>query len=168
MSGPPAPPALPDVDYLYGDGPRRPGELHEPLALGRELQDRLVRSARRAGLPVDLTARLLIEAALLVGDLEALGAPDAAQELDVVAARARVERRMSAAEADYLRSLGLRRWAPGPGATIPVRLVGRLASIDVAAALDGDATRAVAWEAAALLQARTMLEWGLAVILRTR
>jgi hypothetical protein len=75
---------------------------------------------------------------------------------------------MSAAEADYLRRLGLRRWAPGPGATIPVRLIGRLASVDVATALDGDATRAVAWEAAALLQARTMLEWGLAVILRTR
>lgn len=168
MSGPPAPPALPDVAYLYGDGPRRPGELHEPLPLGPEAQDRLLRSARRAGLPVDLTARLLIEAALLVGDLKALGAGDAAKELDVAAAGARVERRMSAAEADYLRRLGVCRWAPSPGAAIPVRLIGRLASLDVASSLDGDATRAVAWEAAALLQARTMLEWGLAVILRAR
>lgn len=168
MPAPPAPPPLPDVAYLYDDRPRRPGELHEPLALGPEAQDRLARSACSAGLPLDLTARLLIEAALLVSDLEALGAPDAARDLDTVAAHATVQRRMSAAEADYLRRLSVRRWAPGPSATIPVRLIGRLASVDVACALDGDATRAVAWEAAALLQSRTMLEWGLAVILQAR
>lgn len=168
MPAPPAPPPLPDVAYLYRDGPRRPGELHEPLALDPEAQDRLARSARSAGLPMDLTARLLIEAALLVADLEALGAPGAAPDLDIAAAHATVQRRMSAAEADYLRRLSVRRWAPGPSATIPVRLIGRLSSVDVGAALHGDATRAVVWEVAALVHARTMLEWGLTVILRAR
>lgn len=168
MPAPPIPPPLPDMAYLYDDRPRRPGELHEPLALGPDIQNRLARSACNAGLPLGVTAGLLLEAALLVSDLEALGASDAARDLDPVAARATVRRRMSAAEADYLRRLSVRRCAPGPSATIPVRLIGRLGSIDVAAALDGDAERAVAWEAAALLQSRTMLEWGLAVILRAR
>lgn len=86
--------------------------------------------------------------------------------LDNAAARAEVRHRLSAAEADYLRHL---RFPPGMRQTlltVPVRLLGRLGELDVTAALGGDPARATAWELAALLDGRTMLEWALAVMLR--
>jgi hypothetical protein len=160
------PPPLPDLPHLYDEAIRRPGELHEPVVLDDAQRVALARAARRAGLPTGITGRLLIEASLVSEDLASLRAYGAAKRLDAAAARARVRRRLSAAEADYLRHL---RHPPGMHQTlltVPVRLMGRLDDIDIADALCGDPVRAAAWESAALLDGRTMLEWALAVVIR--
>jgi hypothetical protein len=160
------PPPLPDLPQLYDEAIRRPGELHELVVLDEEQRFALERAAQQAGLPTGITGRLLIEAALVSEDLASLCATAAAERLDAAAARARVRRRLSAAEADYLRHLrhptGLRQTL----LTVPVRLIGRLDEIDIGAALGGDPVRAAAWEIAALLDGRTMLEWALAAVLR--
>jgi hypothetical protein len=159
------PPPLPDLPALYDDAIRRPGELHEPVILDAAQHVALDRAARRAKLPTGVTGRLLLEAALVceeLGGLRAIAAPD---RLDEAAARAKVRRRLSAAEADYLRHL---RNPPGMRQTlltVPVRLISRLHGLDVARALGEDPARATAWEMAALLAGRTMLEWALAVML---
>jgi hypothetical protein len=154
----PAPP-LPSVEHLHEHAIRRPGELHERLDLATPLLRRAEGAAQRAGLGLGLAAALLVEAALVRVDLAAIGAV-VESELDRIASIAHVRRPMSAAEADYvstLRGPGFARTLP----TVPVRLVGRLGAIDLERALAADAAQAARWEAAALLEGRTMLEWAL-------
>ena len=119
----------------------------------------------RADIATALAGRLLVEADLLSRDLA--GWSEAVDYLDRAAAAERVSHRLSSAESAYLKSLGAAQ-APGTaGALItPVRLVGRLGDVDLPTAMAGDARRAAAWERAAVLQGRTMLEWGLLVALR--
>jgi hypothetical protein len=45
-----------------------------------------------------------------------------------------------------------------------VRLIGRLSVVDIARALKADVRQAARWEAAALLEARTMVEWALMTV----
>lgn len=162
----PAPP-LPDVSWLCEGGPRRPGELHEPIALGLDAEHHLERAAGLAGQSPALAARLLLEAALLRHDLRRMGRPGDEAVLDEAARAARVSRRMSAAEADYLRALRAPARRERSGAvTVAVRLLARLDEIDLVATVRGDAQQAARWEAAALMEGRTMLEWGLFVALR--
>jgi hypothetical protein len=163
----PSPTPLPDVAWLCEQGPLRPGELHEPIAFGGEAEGRLEDSATAGGLSPALAARLLVEAALLRKDLLLAGAVQADAVLDEAARTARVCRRLSAGEADYLRALGMAGRRERAGAvTVPVRLLGRLDEIDLVAALARDAMQAVSWETAALMEGRTMLEWGLLAALR--
>jgi hypothetical protein len=162
----PAPP-LPDVSWLCEVGPRRPGEFHEPIALGSAAECQLKRAADLAAQSPSLAGRLLLEAALLRHDLTRIGRSDDEVVLDEAARAARVSRRMSAADADYLRALRApARREPGGAVTVAIRLLARLDDIDVVVALGGDAQQAARWEAAALMQGRTMLEWGLLVALR--
>jgi hypothetical protein len=120
-----------------------------------------------AKVSASLAARLLLEAALLRHDLRAAGAVNVDEQLDQAARAGRVCRRLSAGEAAYLRALGTASRPGRSGAvTVPVRLLGRLDDIDVAAALAKDAGQAVSWETAALMAGRTMLEWGLLAALR--
>jgi hypothetical protein len=167
VSSGPAPSPLPDVGWLCEQGPRRPGELHETVAFGGEAERQLERSASAGRVSPSLAARLLLEAALLRRDLQAAGAARADGLLDHAAGAARVCRRLSAGEADYLRALRMASHPERTGAvTVPVRLLARLEEVDLAAALGGDARQAVSWEAAALMAGRTMLEWGLLRALR--
>ncbi len=147
--------------HAYDDRLRRPGELHEPVPVPPASTVAVERAAAAAGVSTGTAVRLLIELALVRRDVAAVGRAGVEPQLDAAAASAVVCRRLSAAEADYVR--GLRRGcAGGPTlATVPVRLVGRVAEVDVESALAGDLPRAVAWEVAAVLSGRTMLEWAL-------
>jgi hypothetical protein len=116
---------------------------------------------------VSLAVRLLLEPALLRRDVGLARAVHIAGRLDEAARSARVCRRLSAGEADYLRTLALGRAPEQVGAvTVPVQLLARLDELDLDGALDGDALQAVSWEAAAVIEGRTMLEWGLLTVLR--
>ncbi len=151
----------PELGHAYDDRLRRPGELHEAVPVPPGSAPAVERSASTAGVPTGTAVRLLIEAALVLADLAAIGRTGMESWLDEAAAGAVVCRRLSAAEADYV--MGLRRGhASGSTvATLPVRLIGRVAEVDGGSALAGDLPRAVAWEAAAVLSGRTMLEWAL-------
>lgn len=166
VAAPDSPPPLPELSQLFDDSIRRPGEFHEPVILNIRQRGLLDGAARRVRLPTGVTGRLLIEAALVRADLASFEAPIDVGRLDDTAARAEVRRRLSAAEADYLRHL---RYPGGISATlltVPVRLIGRLGDVDLGSALDGDPTRAVEWEIGALLEGRTMLEWALVSTMR--
>jgi hypothetical protein len=114
-----------------------------------------------------LAARLLLEAALLRRDLSLASAVRVDGLLDEAARSARVSRRLSAGDADYLRALALsRRPEQGGAVTVPVRLLARLDELDLERELDGDVRQAVTWETAAVIEGRTMLEWGLLTVLR--
>lgn len=161
---PPATPqALPDCEHLLALSPRRPGELHEPLGVALQPGCALAEHAATAGVAVDLAAALMLEAQLLLEDLEAFGAaPPPAQPTSA----ARVTRRLSAAEADYLRALTLRRRLPKSGAppkrlVLPVRLLPHADPRRLARAAEGDLGRTLDWEVAALLAGMTLREWGL-------
>ena len=158
------PPPLPCVEHLGDAVARRPGELHEPLQLGATALSSAAAMARRAQLPLGLAVRLLVEAAFVHEDLASRGAAYE-EKLDIAAAAAVVSRRLSAAEADYLRALQSRDVA-STLPTLPVRLIGRLDTIHLAQTLTGNARRAALWETAALLEGRTMVEWALSVALR--
>jgi len=153
-------PPLPSVAHLYESAVRRPGELHERVDLEADTLRHAVTGARRAGLPLGLTVGLLVEAALLRADVAAIDAGNVECELDRAAATRRVTRRLSAGEADYVRTLwgsGFARTVP----TVPLRLFGRLAAVDLDEALAAEPAQAARWEAAALLENRTMVEWAL-------
>jgi hypothetical protein len=166
VDAPPEPPPLPELPQLFDDSVRRPGELHEPVALNGQLRGLLNAAARQMRLPTGLTGRLLIEVALVIADLARLGLDlgTGLDRLDDAATGAVVRRRLSAAEADYLRHL---RHPDGVSETllsVPVRLAGRLHEVDLGVALRGDPVRAVTWEVGALLAGRTMLEWALVAL----
>src|SRR5436309_2536833 len=115
--------SLPDLAHVYEDPLRRPGELHEIYPVTGRVLSTLKGSALQAAMPTGTAARLLIEAELVRADLNAIGRRDAQRRLDEAAVGGRVSRRLSAAEADYVR--GLRR---PPGyvptlVTLPVRLI---------------------------------------------
>lgn len=157
--------ALPSVEHLYDSGVRRPGELHEPFDLDTGSLRRAEAAARRAALPLGLTVGLLVEAELARADLASIAGTAVEGVLDEAAALTKVTRQLSAGEADYLRLLrgaGFSRTLP----TLPVRVLGRARALDLAAALDADVARAARWEAAALLDGRTMLEWSLLALAR--
>jgi hypothetical protein len=117
---------------------------------------------------MELAGALLVEAALVRRDLEDLDMPHGEELLDRAAADARVTRRLGAAESDYLGALRSSHESGRAGAlALPVRLLRRLAELDLTEALDGDAERAAAWEAAAVLNGRSMSEWALFIALRT-
>jgi hypothetical protein len=164
LPSPPEVVAVPELGHAYDDRLRRPGELHEAVLVPPGALRAVERSALAAGVPTGTAARLLIEAALVRADLAVAGRTAGEGRLDEAAAAAVVCRRLSAAEADYVRSLRYGGMSGPTVATVPLRLIGRVAEIDVELALAGDLRRAVAWEAAAVLSGRTMLEWALMTV----
>jgi hypothetical protein len=161
---------LPSVEDLLGRAEiRRPGELHEALHLSRPAAQRVASAAAEATLAIDVAGTILLEAALVVMD-----AADAGRALATPARGPVVRRALPAAEADYLRSITMRRppCAAGPPPTtisVPVRLTGRLVEIDAEAALVSvEIEIALAWEIAAVAAGRTMSEWALWTLLSVR
>lgn len=155
---------VPELGHAYDDPLRRPGELHEAVPVPPGSAQAVERSALRAGVPSGTAVRLLIEVALVLADLAAIGHDGAESRLDEAAAGAAVCRRLSAAEADYVRGLRRGLLTGSTLATVPVRLIGRVAAMHIEPALRGDLERAVAWEVAAALSGRTMLEWALMTV----
>jgi len=154
---------LPDCGGLLACA-RRPGELHEPIALAAELGERLAARAARNGIDVSVAGTLLIEAKLLRRDLAALGLQGLTSEL---AQRAELPARpLSSAEGNYLRSLTIRRptatrKAPVAKLSLPVRLLGRIDAALIPRALEGPLAEAICWETSALARGSTIGEWGL-------
>jgi hypothetical protein len=160
----PEPPPLPTGEALVV-GPRRPGELHDVVALGAA-SEVIAAKAVRSRVDVDVAATLLFELHLLATDCSAAGRP-----LPTAPASAAPRRRLSAAEADYLRVLTLRPGAvaaPATRAALPVRLLPRITpTVIAAAAALADLEEAIRWETAALVEGRTIGELGLVLALRT-
>lgn len=150
-------PPLPSGELLVVDA-RRPGELHDVLALGKAAS-LVAAKATKARVGLNLAVTLLIELHLLQLDFA-----DVALPLPVPPPPAVPARRLTAAEADYLRALTLRRAraaTPIQRAAVPIRLLPRVTPAAVASAARGDLEHAIAWEVAALLEGRTIAELGL-------
>jgi hypothetical protein len=163
-----APPELPSSDELLGwVAARRPGELHEALRLSTPAAEQLAATANAARVSTDIAGTVLLEAAIVVNDAGA----SARTPLRAAASSTGVRRRLTAAEADYLRALTMRRRESAPVAapatlSLPVRLVGIVADMDVDAAIDAvEIDAALSWETAALISGRTMAEWAFRVLL---
>ena len=162
-------PVLPSADELLGSAvARRPGELHEAVRLSARAAEHLAAVATTAGVSTDIVGTVLLEAYLVVSDAGVCAPTSLAA---AACSSVGVRRRLTAAEADYLRvlTMGRRTSAPAPApATIslPVRLVGRIDAADVDAAIDMmDIDTALSWETAALISGRTMAEWSFHVLL---
>lgn len=160
----PAPPPLPTGEVLVATA-RRPGELHDVVALGRS-SGLIAATAARSRIGVDLAVTLLLELQLLACDCAAAGLA-----LPAVPPISSPRRRLSAAEADYLRVLTFR---PGADATsvdrvaLPVRLLPRFSSSVIEAAASAvDLEEAIRWEVAALLEGRTIAELALLLALQS-
>lgn len=158
LVGPPESRPLPTGEALVATA-RRPGELHDVVMLGQSREAVAVKAAR-SRIGVDLAATLLLELHLLICDCAAAG-----WALPVTPTMSAPQRRLSAAEADYLRVLTFRPDAtatPEGRAALPVRLLPRFnLSVIAAAASAVDLETAIRWEVAALLEARTVGELGL-------
>lgn len=158
-------PALPTAAELLGPRDiRRPGDLHEALPLSASAAAQLSNRAADAGVSVDVAATVLLEAALVLTDLDQSQTgllPTTADSEQVVRLR------LTAAEASYLRALTLgrqvetRRLVPETVA-IPVRLVARVGQLDIDRSLNAVALEvALVWEIQAVAQGRTIGEWAL-------
>jgi hypothetical protein len=117
---------------------------------------------------VDLAVAVTLERSLAAADLAGAGIEIVAR-LDALAVDVRPSGAVGGATALYLRQLsgGERRERGSPRNrvgpfSLPGRLVARLASLDgeaVPGLLEGDLELSIAWERAALLEARTVGEW---------
>ena len=130
-------PPVPDAGELLGAFVRRPGELHEAFPLPAPAAHWLAEEVARCGVEADVLGSVLLEASLVAEDLalERLAALEPAP-FD------KLQRGLSAAEADYLRVLtvarrsrSVRRVPPQAVIAIPVRLGWRLSAVDVVQAL---------------------------------
>jgi hypothetical protein len=163
---PPAVP-LPDAGSLLASYARRPGDRHELVELCPRAATAVELAAAGVGIAVDVAAALLLELAWLTNRLTALDGADVIGLLDERACCAqRVQRRLTAAEADYLRSLMMARpRAPASSlrncVAVPVRLLGRVDQ-DALASAAAQLERAASWEAAAVVVRVSMSEWALA------
>jgi hypothetical protein len=140
---------------------RRPGELHEAIALDADAARRLTAEALADGTSPSVALTVKLEAALVVEQLRARGVADPIGLLDAIARAQRPVHALSTAEADYARSLTLDRiGGHAHGLTVPVRLHSRLLTHDVEALLNVvDLQRAIRWELAALRAGATLGEW---------
>jgi hypothetical protein len=163
-------PRVPSACELLGSKVRRPGELHEPLALEKDTAQWLENEASSLGVTADVVGSVLLEAGLLADDL----GPAAFQP--VPPAGTAPTRPLSAAEGNYLRVLTLRRAAarsrPGAAAqtiAVPVRVALRLPGRPTAELLRAvDGSLALAWERSAVLEGRTLSEHVLLAAMRAR
>ncbi len=167
-SGEPTP--LPDVEPLLRACVRRPGDRHELVELRAELVDALEPTAALLGVSLDVAVSVSIEAAWLRRRLTELDCCELIRALDERAdVDHQVQRELSAAEADYLRTLVMTRrraLQPRHRIAIPVRLLGRFEP-DAAVTSTEELSQALRWEAAALLARVSMSEWGLTQALAT-
>ena len=160
----PLPPLPSPKDLLDAESPRRPGELHEALALPHYTAKDLVERAARSGLTVDVAASLALEAGHLRMRLPQL------QQLRPCGGE--ISTALPEASARYLRSLTMgRRRHSAPArvpstVAIPIRLIPRLGATDIEELIDlVPLEQAIAWEIAAVSTGQTMSEWALGLLL---
>lgn len=127
----------------------------------------LAAAAAKHGIAFDIAAAVTIERSLAVNEIANQQA-NLVTAIDQQALAARARRTVGGACAVYLRQLAGGQTArahcsaPGVPISLPGRLTARLVSFDeeyVIELLDGDLALALAWERAAVLEARTIGEW---------
>lgn len=150
-----------DDDEIRAWDVRRPGEVHRALALEPAAATRLRAEAAADGTSPSVALTVKLEAALAVERLRAHGIADPVLLLDRIADGQRPVHALSAAEADYARSLTLDRFGGHEhDLTIPVRLHSRVQTHDVETLVDAvGLCRAIRWELAALRAGATLGEW---------
>jgi hypothetical protein len=152
------PPEFPRGTALAGSV-RRPGDVHDVIAIPDGVRGVIERKAETSSIPSALAATLLVELHLLERDVAD------APALMPVAPEPVVDLRLAAAHANYLRALTWHR----PGfvpfvdgtAALPVRLLARLTAETITDAARGDLELALRWESAAIAAGRGMAELGL-------
>jgi hypothetical protein len=130
-------------------------------------------AAADIGVSFDVAVAVTVERSLAVRDLDGLHEGQIKQ-LDERALSLRLDREVGGAVAVYLRQLSGGSVPTGVSAgvgpvSLPARLAARLAQTDPAdmpGLLDGELPMALAWERAAVSQARTIGEWGAREALR--
>jgi hypothetical protein len=160
-----------------------PLETGEPCASGAELlclspSRRLTRfldAAAHAGLDAPLAVRLALERAVVLRDGRdlRLDVERVRRTLGREARRARATRQLSARQADYVRVLYRERprqsqpVAGGLSVAIPDELLTQVRdTIPETVLQPGAVPEMLAWERAARLEGRTMLEWSLKMLAR--
>jgi hypothetical protein len=148
--------------------PGRPWDEMSPWwAPQHPIVRRLAVAAAEHCLAFDIAAAVAIERSLAVNEIADLQA-NLVAAIDQRALAARARRTVGGACAVYLRQLAggqsarAHCSAPGVPVSLPGRLTARLVSFDdeyVIGLLDGDLALALAWERAAVLEARTIGEW---------
>jgi hypothetical protein len=162
---------------LLSDEQARPTAIDRLTVPSSPRLDRFLEAAARAGLSAPEAIRLGIEHALVVRDTQ-LG------DLDVESARRLLRRRAAVArpchpltnnEAAYVRRLGAGRAVPAPPAgsdvavDLPPNLLTRADGTVTEVALhEGIVEEMIGWELAARMEARSMSEWALKVLLAWR
>jgi hypothetical protein len=168
-------PPLPPVEVPEGDpfatcrraDPCRPVDHLEPWRVASvPCVQAVARAAAARGLHLDTAIALLCELRFSLEDLDELRV--AVDQLDEAAARSRIDVALPAADASYLRALlNGAKLSPEPSLPahrtvgLPARLSARLARTHgpVPLLTADDLDRAVAWEAAAVTEGRTLGEW---------
>lgn len=144
----------------------RPADRCEPWPVedGPQLRS-LAAAADVCGLSLELAAVLVVERALLAGELAEYGFDGLPRRLDAMAARAKVTVELAEPLSAYLAALSRRRPRGAAGSlprllAVPMRLTERILARPGRPQLDATLLRsALAWERAAVLEGRTMSEW---------
>lgn len=144
----------------------RPADRCEPWPVDDGMQLRaLAAAAATGGISLELAAVVVVERALLAGELAGRGVDELAGRLDGEAARARVAVELSEPLSAYLGALSGRRRGGAAGPlprllVLPMRLTERILARRGPPQLDAVLLpSALAWERAAVLEGRTMSEW---------
>jgi hypothetical protein len=157
----------------------RPGETFEPIFVEASCDLALLaKNAAQVGIPLELAFALAVESNLAMDDLEELGF-ERGQSTSVLNQRARltgVEMDLSPASGAYLRLLmnprpqsRVTNVSEGAILGVPARIHERLNRSFPETLLERTLSleQAVAWEAAAVVDGRTLTEWALFVVAST-
>lgn len=166
---------LPELGDVLPSSVRRPGELHEFVPLDPLIGQQIAQHAAEVGLKPDVAATIALEALIAVSWLDDHGVKNAAAMLSEFASQSVVTRGLSAADANYIRSITAERGRAQTSKTsphsiaLPVRLMNKFSAEVLAEALrDIDISAAVQWEIASLMDGRSLAEWAFAVALAER
>lgn len=153
----------------------RPSERTELFTFGRaELLIEVTGQFKAAGRPLPQVVALLTQRQIVEEDIECC-VPGLAEVLDALASCATVERELSPADASYLRGLKSATPSPRSGSgdpdvctmPLPARLIAAIDEPLIRRALRVDRLeQAVSWEAAALLNGKSIFEWAALAALR--
>jgi hypothetical protein len=164
-----------EFDIEFQTTRSRPGEAREPLEVDTDGHlETFFAEAHRVGLPLETAIALALERRIALDDLVAVRFPErtAIEYLDAAAAVTRPRHELGGAMSSYLRLLGTpqcssRSVRPKCALVpVPLRVYARAVHMDLSHALVAEApAQALAWERAAVLETRTLLEWALMTVL---
>jgi hypothetical protein len=171
-----SPATLPTVAEIVTSVVLRPGEFREPVVLtDPRAAKQVAAQALESGIAPAQALALLAEGHLLRMDVEGLGLrwQHVRATLGAAARSAQIQRRLSAADATYLRSLmsGDQRprrtvAAAGPiRGALSVRVLRRVGSAELRLAAGEPLAELKNWEIAAVVQGRTLNEWAMSTLL---